>query len=72
MARPDRLLRTYLRDRFLVTTKAGQTWDGIVLDVDDRTLILADASLLGADQSRTKADGQVFVPRADVAYMQRV
>lgn len=69
--RADRVLRKYLRTRFLITTKAGQTWDGLVLEVDDRTIALTDVESIGADGTRTTAAGQVFIPRGDVAYMQR-
>lgn len=70
MPRSDRLVKRYLRSRFLITTP-NQTWDAVLMEVDDRSLLLVDAELVSADGTRTKADGQVFVPRADVAYMQR-
>ncbi len=69
MAR-DRILKQYLRRRFLITTKDDQTWSGVVLEADAFTLRLHDAELINRDQTRTKADGQVFLPRADIAYMQ--
>ena len=68
--RADRILRKHLRTRFIITTKAGQTWDGLVLDADDRIIILADVESVGSDGTRTSAAGQVFIPRPDVAYMQ--
>lgn len=71
MARPDRIVRPYLRTRFLITTKQNQTWDAVLMDIDERSLSLADTELVHADGTRTKADGQVFLPRVDVAYMQR-
>ncbi len=71
MARADRVIRPYLRTRFGVTMKSGQTWTGVLLEVDERSLRLAEARLIGADGSETKADGNVFLPRGDVAYMQR-
>lgn len=69
--RSDRVLRKYLRTRFLVTTKSGQTWDGLVVEVDDRIICLADVESVSPSGDRTTAVGQVFIPRADVAYMQR-
>lgn len=69
--RPDRILKSYIRQSFLITTFSGQTWSAVVMDADERTLSLLDAELVSTDGSRTKADGQVFLPRADVAYMQR-
>lgn len=50
--------------------KSEQTWAGVLLEADDLTYRLADAGVVNPDQSITKADGQVFLPRNDVAYMQ--
>jgi hypothetical protein len=71
MARPDRVVRSHLRTRFLITTHQNKTWDAVLMDADERSLLLADTELVNADGTRTKADGQVFLPRSDVAYMQR-
>lgn len=70
MARRDRLVRQYLRTRFGVTMKSGQTWSGVMLDVDDRTLELTSAHLVNSDGTETPADGHIYLPRDDVAYMQ--
>lgn len=70
MARPDRVVRTHLRQRFLVTTKSGQAWSGLLVDADATTVLLANVQSLAPDGTATDADGQVFLPRADVAYMQ--
>jgi hypothetical protein len=69
--RPDRVVRQHLRTKFLITTKAGMTWEAILMDADQTSLMLFDAVAIGPDGSRTKADGQVFLPRGDVAYMQK-
>lgn len=69
--RLDRVVRQYLRTRFQITMKGGQSWTGVLLEVDDRTLRLSEASLINPDGTDTPADGSVFLPRADVAYMQR-
>lgn len=68
--RRDRIVRVHLRDRFLVTLTSGDAVEGILIDADDKTLILADALHVDA-RSRVSVDGQVFIPRAQVAYMQR-
>lgn len=72
MARADRVLRRHLRVRHLITTKSGQTWSAVVMDVDERTISLVDTEAVESDGTRTRADGTVFLPRADVAYMQVV
>lgn len=69
--RRDRVLRSLLRSRFLVTMKSGQTWSGVLVDVDARSLMLEQVEAIGPDGSSTPADGQVYLPRVDVAYVQR-
>lgn len=71
MARPDRIVRTHLRSRFVITTKDDKTWNAVLLDADATTLVLADVEALAPDGSATKADGHIYLPRVDVAYMQR-
>jgi len=65
----DKLVRDALRDRFVVTMKDGGTFDGLLDDVDDRTICLREATVLSS--ARTPIDGRVLLNRADVAYMQR-
>lgn len=65
----DRLIRAHLRTRFVVTLKSGEAFDGLLIDADASTLILADAWLI-EQAGRHSVDGQLFVARADVAYMQ--
>jgi small nuclear ribonucleoprotein (snRNP)-like protein len=71
MARSDRIVRRYLRTKFLITMKNGQTWSAVLMEVDEHSLSLADTEFINPDGTRTPAEGQVFLPRADVAYMQR-
>lgn len=71
MARADRIVRMYLRDRFLITTHEGKTFGGVLVDADDRTLVLAEVDSYSPDGVPTRVDNQLFLPRGDVAYMQR-
>jgi hypothetical protein len=68
--RADRVVKQYLRTRFGVTMKSGATWTGVLVEADDRTLRLTEARLVNPDGSETAADGSVFLPRSDVAYLQ--
>ena len=70
MARPDRLVRRALRTRYVVTTATEDTFDGILIDADDQHLILADADALARNGDRTRVDGQLWIPRPSVKYMQ--
>lgn len=71
-SRRDRILRSHLRYRVVVTMRDGATWDGVVMDADDRTLILRDVEAVQPDKSRVAADGEVLIPRDQVAYVQAV
>ena len=70
MARPDRLIRQALRDRFVVTMRSSETFEGLLLEADEKTVRLVDAyALEGA--ARHQVDGDLYLPRAEVSYMQR-
>lgn len=70
MAARDRLLRRSLRERFVVTMHSRESFDGLLLEVDDRTLTMVNATALNG-QDRVKVDGTLYLPRAEVAYMQK-
>lgn len=67
----DALVREALRDRFAVTLHSGETVEGLLWAVDDRTVILTDASSFSDRGHRTPIDGWVYLPRAAVLYLQR-
>lgn len=69
--RRDRLLRTYVRERFVVTMKSGETFDGLLDDHDETTVELVDAHHLSASGVVSTVDGRLYLPRAGIAYMQR-
>jgi len=66
----DRLVRQSLRERFVVTMTTGETFDGLLFEVDDKTVHLVDAHALDG-ATRVAVDGALFLPRDRVAYMQR-
>ncbi|MGZ4617168.1 MAG: hypothetical protein ACXV3F_00260 [Frankiaceae bacterium] len=68
--RRDRLIRMYARERFVITLKSGQTFDGLIEDHDESTIELVDANSV-TREARTPVDGRLYLPRADIAYMQR-
>lgn len=61
-------LETVTRRRVLVHTRDGQTLDGQLARVDRDGLVLAPASLADGPHD---LDGDVFVPRDRVAWMQQ-
>lgn len=70
LARTDRLIRQALRERFVVTLTTKEAFEGLLLEADDKTVKLADAYALDGS-TRVAVDGQLYLPRAAVAYMQK-
>lgn len=71
MARTDRLIRRLIRETFVVTTASEETFEGVLVDVDDAHLVLANASQIAPNGDRVKVDGHLWLPRTGVRYMQR-
>jgi small nuclear ribonucleoprotein (snRNP)-like protein len=70
--RSDRLLKSLLRERFIVTLKSGETFDGLLDQWDDRNLLFVDAYAV-AENARVSLDGPgLWLPRENVAYLQRL
>lgn len=69
----SRVLRSRLRERFMVTTKDGAAFVGVLYSIDSKALVLREAEAVAAadDKSNVSLDGEVLVFTADVAYMQR-
>lgn len=68
----DRLMRSRVRDRVVVTLKAGGTFRGVLFDADARSLVLRDAEVVAPSDRPVPVDGELLVARADVAYFQRL
>ena len=69
----SRVLSSRLRERFVVTTKSGDSFDGLLFSHDRTALVLRQAVALGAGENKTDLplDGEIIVLLADVAFMQR-
>ena len=68
--RADRLVRGVLRERFVLTLRSGETFDGLLVDADAKTFRLANAWAVDG-KSRVSVDGELFVPRDQVVYAQK-
>lgn len=68
--RRDRVLRQHLRERFVITLLSGETFDGLLDRWDESTLELVDGYAV-TERARVQVDGRLFLPRPQVAYMQR-
>ena len=67
----DRLLAAALRERFIITMQDEAAFDGLLIDVDERVLVLAQASTPNAGGARVMVDGVLYLERSLVKYMQR-
>jgi hypothetical protein len=68
--RRDRLLRQMLRERFVVTLKNGEAFDGLLDDHDESTVEFLDVYQV-TKTGRVSVDGRIYLPRAEIVYMQR-
>jgi small nuclear ribonucleoprotein (snRNP)-like protein len=71
LPRKDRLIRAHLSERFVVTLDDGQTFLGLLRDIDDRVLVLVDASQLADNGDVLAVDGALYIERIRINYMQR-
>lgn len=71
MAKSDRIVRSLIRDRFVFTLLDDVTFEGVLLDSDERTFVLVDAAQIAADGSRKTVDGQLILDRTNVDYVQK-
>lgn len=71
MGRRDRLVRQALRERFVATLKGGESFEGLLVDADEKTFRMADAWALDG-KNRVSVDGELFLSRVDVLYLQKV
>jgi hypothetical protein len=73
LRRSSKVLRSRLRERFLVTTKDGASFSGLLYTEDHRAIVLHDSEAIGAGENKTNLpiDGEIIILLADVAYMQR-
>lgn len=69
----SRALRSRLREQFLVTTKDGGAFSGILYSADGKVLVLRNAEAVGAGENKTNLplDGEIIIILSDVAYLQR-
>jgi small nuclear ribonucleoprotein (snRNP)-like protein len=69
----SRVLRSRLREQFLVTTKDGAAFSGILYTADEKALVLRNAEAIGAGENKTNLplDGEIIVLLPDVAFLQR-
>lgn len=67
------MLTSRFRERVMVTTKAGDTFAGVLYSADKTALVLRSTEAVGAGENKTNLplDGELIVLLADVAFIQR-
>ncbi|HET6908318.1 MAG TPA: hypothetical protein VFH54_03185 [Mycobacteriales bacterium] len=70
----DRLLKKAVRDRFVVTLKSGQAFDGLLDEWDHSHYLFVDAHALTDEGARqpVSVHGELWVDRGNVAYLQKL
>lgn len=68
--RKDRLLRKMILERFIVTLRSGESFDGLLADADTKTIRLVSSYALSG-KDRVSVDGELFIPRNEITYLQR-
>lgn len=72
--RTDRVLKSLIKEKFLVSMVDGTAIEGLLIDADDKIIHLANCEQVVVKENSTnrfKVDGQVFIPRTNILYMQK-
>jgi hypothetical protein len=67
----DRLLPALVLERFVTTIASGESFDALLASVDDRSVVLREATVLSTDGKRTPVTGDLVLRRESISYMQR-
>jgi hypothetical protein len=65
----SRVLANRERCVFIVTTKSGQSYRGVLFDSDSRCLVLRNAEALDGNTQPIPIDGELLLMTADVAFL---
>lgn len=71
IAKAQRLIADRLAVRVIVTQDDGQSFAGMIADLDDGWLLLREAEHLGPQGSRVALDGELLIPRERIAFIQK-
>lgn len=64
------MIKQLYRERFVFTLLTGEAFEGLLIDADENTVRVADAFVIEKN-GRHSVDGEVFLPRDKVIYMQK-
>lgn len=63
----DRIVASQVRRRAVVTTKSGPSFIGVLVDADERAVVLAQPESV---EEQAPLDGELLILRVDVAFIQ--
>lgn len=64
------LFRQRLRKSVIVTLKDGSAFAGVLFDVDPELIIMRNTASVGDHGERVAVDGEVLLPRTEIAFIQ--
>lgn len=70
VSEPNEWVLTVMRKRIIVHTKASDTIDGSLVATMDDGIVLRAARILNSGTAPTSMAGEVFIPKANVAFAQ--
>lgn len=68
--RRDRIIREHVRERFIIATASGDTWDGLLEDWDADHLVFVNVQAL-SEGKWLPFDGELWLRRVAINYMQK-
>ena len=68
--RKDRLLRKMILERFVVTLRSGESFDGLLADADTKTIRLVSSFALSG-KDRVSVDLELIIKLKKKTYLQR-
>lgn len=72
--RSDRVLKNLIKEKFLVSLVDGTSLEGLLIEVDSKTLQLAQCEqvvIKDTITTRHPVDGQILIPRENILYLQK-
>lgn len=67
----DQLMLERVLERVICTTHTGESFDALLASVDDRSIVLREATVMASDGKRTAVTGELILRRDSISYMQR-
>lgn len=64
------LFRQRLRKQVIVTLKDGSAFAGVLFAVDPELVIMRNTASIGDHGERVPVDGEVLLPRGEIAFYQ--